>query len=300
MEYTAAASFGDQDAGSGPFHSRSEEAGSVQTSPNLGPMTGAIHNISARHLHDISVGVPDDRQFLRSWRRSIQDCLTQQNARIVKFLLADASGSLTDAEVTRHCTEVLNKYSKPTWSFTSSTRDLSLPASTTDTQVALEQEIGIAPAALRDYMRKAIRLYATSASALCAAEMRLEEKLKRLETLVGRVNDLMFLEPTAELEDMAGAARSYLDSVLDKITIDAEYRDMTEQYKRFAILKGVVMIGSLQKQTGPTCTICMNKEVGHAVTPCGHTFCEDCCQKQLTACYICRVQIRDRLRIFFN
>jgi hypothetical protein len=286
----AAAVFGDQDAGSGP----------VQSSPNLGPMTGAIHNISTRHLHDISTGVPDDRQFLRSWRRSIQDCLTQQNARIVKFLLTDTSGSLSEAEITRHCTDVLTKYSKPTWSFTSSTRDLSLPVSLTDTQAALEQEIGIAPAALREYMRKAIRLYATSASALCAAEMRLEEKLKRLETLVGRVNDLMFLEPTAELEEMAPAARAYLDSVLDKITIDAEYRDLTEQYKRFAILKGVVTIGSVQKQTGPVCTICMVKEVGHAVTPCGHTFCEDCCQKQMTACYICRVQIRDRLRLYFN
>ena len=286
----ASAAFGDQDAGSGQ----------VQTSPNLGPMTGAIHNISTRHLHDISTGVPDDRQFLRSWRRSIQDCLTQQNARIVKFLLTDASASLTDAEITRHCTDVLNKYSKPTWSFTSSTRDLSLPTSLTDTQAALGQEIGIAPAALRDYMRKAIRLYATSASALCAAEMRLEEKLKRLETLVGRVNDLMFLEPTAELEEMAGPARTYLDSVLDKITIESEYRDLTEQYKRFAILKGVVTIGSVQKQTGPICTICMVKEVGHAVTPCGHTFCEDCCQKQMTACYICRVQIRDRLRLYFN
>lgn len=273
----------DQDAGSG-----------------LSPMTTAIHNISARNLHEITTGVPDDRQFLRSWRRTLQDCITQQNARIVQFLMADASGDLQSSDIMRRCTDILSKYSKPTWNFTSSTRDLSLPTSTTDTGAVIEHELGIAPAALREYMRKAIRLYANAATALSSAEMRLEEKLKRLETLVGRINDFMFLEPTAELEQMSEPARAYLDSVLSKISIEVEYRELVEQYKRFAILKGVVNVGAFQKQSSPICTICMTKEISHAVTPCGHTFCDECCQKQLTACYICRIQIRDKVRLFFN
>ena len=286
----AAATFEDQDAGSGPVHS----------SPNIGPMSAAIHNISTRNLHDINVALPDDRQFLRSWRRNLQECITQQNARIVQFLMADASGDIQSAEVVRRCTDILSKYSKPTWNFASSTRDLSLPSSTTDAAAAIEQELGISPAVLREYMRKAIRLYANAASALSSAELHLEEKLKRLETLVGRINDLMFLEPTAELEQMTEPARAYLDSVLSKISIDAEYKELVEQYKRFAVLKGVVNVGTFQKQSAPICTICMTKEICQAVTPCGHTFCEECCQKQLTACYICRVQIRDKLRLFFN
>ena len=292
MESTvlAAATFEDQDAGSGPVHS----------SPNLGPMSGAIHNISTRNLHDISAALPDDRQFLRSWRRNLQECLTQQNARIVKFLMADVSGDIQSAEVVRRCTDILSKYSKPTWNFASSTRDLSLPTSTTDATAAIEQELGISPVALREYMRKAIRLYANAATALSSAEIRLEEKLKRLEALVGRINDLMFLEPTAELEHMTEPAHAYLDSVLSKISIDAEYNELIEQYKRFALLKGVVNVGAFQKQTGPICTICMTKEICQAVTPCGHTFCDDCCQKQLTACFICRVQIRDKVRLYFN
>jgi hypothetical protein len=263
-------------------------------------MSAAIHNISMRHLHDINTVVPDDRQFLRSWRRQLQDCLTQQNARIVQFLLADVSNNMTEADVARRCTDVLNKYSKTTWNFASSTRELSLPTSVSDANAAIEQELGIPPAALRDYMRKAIRLYANSAAALASAEIKLEEKLKRLETLVGRVNDLMFLEPTAELEQMAEPARTYLDSVLDKITIDTEYKGVVEQYKRFAVLKGVINIGTFHKQAAPICTICMTKEVCQAMTPCGHTFCDDCCQKQMTSCFICRVQIRDKVRLFFS
>jgi len=283
----AAASFEDQDAGSGPVHS----------SPNLGPMTTAIHTISARHLHEIGITVPDDRQFLRSWRRHLHDSLNHQNARIVQFLIADLSG---EADVQRRCTDILNKYSKPSWSFSSSIRDLSLPTSTADASAWAEREIGLSPTALREYMRKAIRLYANSAAALCTAETHLEEKLKRLETVVGRINDLMFLEPTAELEQMSTVAQTYLNSILNKISIEEEYKELVDQYKRFALLKGVVSLGSFQKAALPTCTICMSKEVSQAVTPCGHTFCDDCCQKQMTACYICRVQIRDKVRLFFN
>ena len=286
----AAATFDVQDAGSAPIHS----------SPGLGPMTGAIHNISARHLHDIGVSVPDDRQFLRSWRRQLQECLTQQNARIVRFLLAETSGDLSGAEIVRQCTEVFNKFSKPSWSLATSTRELTLPISGTNAQASIEQELGISPVALRDYMRKAVRLYANTATAMSSAEMRLEEKLKRLEAIVGRVNDLMFLEPVAELEQMAEPTRVYLNSILEKISIDGEYKDLTEHYHRFLILRGLVSIGAFQKHPAPTCTICMTKEVAHAMTPCGHTFCDECSQKQMTSCFICRVQIRDKLRVFFN
>ena len=286
----APTSFDDQDVGCGPVHA----------SPSLGPMTGAIHNISTRHLHDIGTGIPDDRQFLRSWRRSLQDCLTQQNGRIIQFLIADASGEQATAELTRRCTDVLNKYAKSTWSFNSSTRDLVLPTGIADCMAWAEHEIGIAPAALREYLRKAIRLYANTAQGLAAAEGRLEEKLKRLETIVGRVNDLMFMEPTAALDLMTEPTRVYLDSILGKISIEDDYKELVEQYKRFTTLKGVVSLGGFQRAANPTCTICMTQEVSQAVTPCGHTFCDDCCRTQMTACYICRVQIRDKVKLFFS
>lgn len=284
----AAINFEDQDAGSGPVHA----------SPSLGPTSVAVHNINARHLHDIGAALPDDRQFLRSWRRQLQECLNQQNARVIKFLLADVSGA--DSEIARRCQDVLAKYSKSTWSFTSSTRDLSLPTAAAAEIAELERELGISPTVLHDSMRRAVRLYVSTASALCAAEGRLEEKLKRLETVAGRVHDLMFMEPTAELTGLEEPARAYLDSILNKITIEDDYREMTEQYRRFLLLKGIVGLGNFQRGPAPTCSICMTREVAQAVTPCGHTFCEECCRTQMTSCYICRVQIRDRLKLYFS
>ena len=287
----ASIGFGDQDAGSGPVHA----------SPSLGPMTGAIHNITARHLHDVATAIPDDRQFLRSWRRQLQDCINQQNARVIRFLLADGTvADLSGTELVRRCTDVLGKYARPTWNFASSTRDLSLPTTTDTATSDITAELGMTPAALREAQRRAIRMYVASAAAVTAAEGRLEDKLRRLETVLGRINDLMFLEPTADLELLSGPARAYLDSVLDRISLEEDYEALVEQYKRFAVLKGLVSLNGFQQSAAPTCTICMTKEITQAVTPCGHTFCDDCAGRQQTACYVCRVQIRDKLRLFFS
>jgi Asp-tRNA(Asn)/Glu-tRNA(Gln) amidotransferase A subunit family amidase len=260
-------------------------------------MTGVIQNISARHLNEIGNALPDDRQFLRSWRRQLQECLNQQNARVVRFLLADISNAtMTEADITKRCQDVIHKYSKATISI----RDLSLPVDSAKVVAEIEREIGISPFALRDAVRKAVRLYVSAATNLCAAENHLEEKLKRLEAIVGRVNDLMFLEPTAELEQMEGPTRTYLDSVLNKIALEDEYRELTEQFKKFTILKSIVSLASFQRSAAPTCSICMSREIAQVVTPCGHTFCEECCRTQMTACYICRVQIRDKVRLYFS
>jgi hypothetical protein len=282
-------------------HDSGAPPSSIQSSPNFGPMTTAIHNISSRHLHDISTTLPDERQFLRHWRRQLQECIGGQSARLIRFLV-DASGTdISGSEIARRCQDVLAKYSRPTWSFTSSTRDLALSTNTVDATMDLEGLIGVAPTTFREYQKRVIRLYVDSAAALSAAESRLEEKLKRLETVVGRMNDLMFLEPTAALEDMAAPTRAYLDSVLDKVDLQTDYTDLVTTFKRFSVLKGLVSLQNFQRVgTAPTCTICMVREVNQAVTPCGHTFCDECCRSQMTLCYICRVQIRDKIRLYFS
>jgi hypothetical protein len=269
-------------------------------SPTLVPLTDAIHNISMRNLTELCTGshIEDDRQFLKTWRRHLHDCLNQQNARVIQFPAADVSGEVD--MVTKRCTDILHRYSRPTWSLSSSAKDVVLSVGTGDAVAWVTSELGITPEALREHIRRVIKVYTASTVALCAAEGRLEDKLKQLETLVGRVNDLMFLEPTAELSALAGPAKTYLDSVFEKIGIESEYRDLIERYKQFSILKGLVNLSTFQKQGVPTCTICMNKGVTHATIPCGHTYCEECSTKQTTLCYMCRVQIRDRVRLFFS
>lgn len=261
----------------------------------MDPLTTALQNIKGRHLHDIGTANPDERQFLKSWRRSLQELQSQQNSKILEFLVTD--------ELTQRCSDILAKYSKPSWSFTSSTRDLQLPVESLNEEAGqwIEAEIGIATGELREHQRKAIRLYVATATALASAEEKLQEKLQRLELVASRVDELMFLESSPSMEALAPPALAYLQSVYEKLNIEKEYRELTKQYARFSQLRELVSLASFQRPSGaPICTICMTKEVCQAVTPCGHTFCDDCCGKQLTGCFICRVQIRDRLRLYFS
>jgi hypothetical protein len=207
---------------------------------------------------------------------------------------------MSESELARRCNDVLTKYSKPTWNFGCSIRDLALPMALTETATELEEELGLAPSVLREAMRRAVRAYVNTGAELCAAEGRLEEKLKRLETVAGRINELMFLEPTAELEALATPTRVYLDSVLAKIPLEDEYKALVEQYKKFSMLRTLVTLQGYKRPAAPTCAICMTKEVTQAMTPCGHTFCDDCAARQATACYICRVQVRDKVRLYFS
>lgn len=273
----------------------------ITNSPNMGPLTAALHNITTRNLHDIGTVLPDDRQFLRTWRRQLNDCIQSQSARMIRFLMSESDTvDLTDSSIIKRCNEILVKYSKPTWNFASSTRDLTLSTGVADTLSEVERELGTSISDFRSTYKKAIRMYVDAATALCVAESRLEEKLKRIETVIARVNDLMFLEPSAALEQLGAPTRVYLESVLSKLSLEEDYNDIMTHYKRFSALRGIVLLGNFQKSTVPTCTICMNKEISLTVTPCGHTFCEDCCKNQMTACYICRVQIRDKVRLYFS
>jgi len=287
--HLAAVTFGDQDAGSGPVHS----------SPNSGPVRGAIHAITAKNLHEIGTAGPDDKQFLRSWRRQLQDCIQNQQARIVRFVLTDVSGkSMTESDTVRRCSDILTKYGRPSWN-TMNIQDIAYSTDLSGSNSEIEQDIGMTPQLLRDTLRRVIRMFVQSATAVCAAETRLEEKLVRFETVVSRIHDLMFLEPTPALQQMDEPVRIYLDSVLDKLTLEDDYKELMTQYKKFTTLKGLIGLANFQKTVGPTCTICMTKEVSITTIPCGHTFCDDCCRTQMTACYICRVQIRDKIRIYF-
>lgn len=264
------------------------------------PMLTAMHNITARNLHDIQVATPDDRSFLRQWRRQLQDCLSSQTTHMLQFLIADPSGSPVD-EVHRRCTEVLNRYSRPTWSFTSSITDLRLSKDMMATYADLERELGVSLDSLRDTQKKTIRLYVDSAVALGLAEARLEDKLRRFDVIAKRINELMFLEPTPEMEPMTTAIAAYLQSVFTKMTLREDYEEVVAQSKRFAALRSTVNLLQTQKPaSAPTCTICMHKEVSVVVTPCGHTFCDECCRTQMTSCYLCRLQIRDRVRLYFS
>lgn len=257
-------------------------------------LTTAIHNISARQLHDIMGSIPDDRHTISSWRLQLQECVKHHQSQMLRFL---SPHDLSGAEIIRRYESILAKYSKPTWNFASSMRDIIVLSEMNDD---LSGDLGVAVEDLRASQKRAIQAYVKAASAVCEAETRLEEKLARMDVIATQVNDLMGLEPTPELAGLTEPVRIYLDSVYTRINIEEDYKTLLSSYKRFTVLRELVGLIQFESPPVPICTICMARNVTHAVTPCGHTYCEECTRTQMTSCYICRVQIRDKLRLYFS
>jgi hypothetical protein len=48
------------------------------------------------------------------------------------------------------------------------------------------------------------------------------------------------------------------------------------------------------------CSICMDNPIEFCVVPCGHTFCELCCDRMTTQCHICRCSNGTIIKLYFN
>ena len=46
------------------------------------------------------------------------------------------------------------------------------------------------------------------------------------------------------------------------------------------------------------CPVCFVREVGVAILPCGHTFCQDCAKKIINTCFVCSVRSHGLCRIY--
>ena len=87
-----------------------------------------------------------------------------------------------------------------------------------------------------------------------------------------------------------------------KLEFEENYKELVEQYKKWNMCRQLLLAHNMMRNDGtePQCSICLNEPVSYTIAPCGHTFCGTCSKKQTTSCYICRGQIRERIKLFFT
>ena len=59
------------------------------------------------------------------------------------------------------------------------------------------------------------------------------------------------------------------------------------------------LMGCVRNPTNPKCTVCVTRELGTILIPCGHAFCTSCAGRaERTRCHTCRARIDSTMRIF--
>jgi hypothetical protein len=131
-------------------------------------------------------------------------------------------------------------------------------------------------------------------------ELQLKDKLDILDKIQGKLSGIVDLEITEAYNPLMEATEAYMSKIYEKHKIEEDYKGFIKSYRRFLALRDIVLMTRTGDHTDPMCIICLDEPVSYVITPCGHTYCSTCIKKQYSACFICRGNIRDRVKIFFG
>jgi hypothetical protein len=246
------------------------------------------------HSQTIVSTVGDERDFLRCWRRRWRDAVADENARLFRFLRS--YNEISDAEFLMHLQEIPPN-SEWFRRHVDSVFDLN------GLMLELEIRLGIPYTTMRTAQHTAHDMYATVLRKLFDLEDKLNEKLKTIKNLSDSFESLTIIDLSgSEAAVLQSAIVDYIRGVYRDSQIDIVYKEFINTYAEWQALRGLVLgnhVARSEASVGPLCSICTTERLTYALSPCGHTFCNNCAQRQHGMCYVCRSPVSSRLRLYF-
>ena len=155
---------------------------------------------------------------------------------------------------------------------------------------------------IQQQIRWLLNQYRTIGEEVLRLETILFQKMDMLDKLNHRLPLLTTLNESPALPALIDAFSNYAKTVYETSQFEECYVTLVELYKKWSICRQMLTVHHMMRQDAPDpqCSICLLEPVACAMVPCGHTFCGLCTKKQNTSCYICRGQIRERIRLYFT
>ena len=256
------------------------------------------------HMNQAVSAVPDERDFVRSWRRRLRETLANKTDSLLAFLEKPA----TEWTGLRTRATFLKALDTPTFASNSKWMADNL-ASVVDLSGALtvlEADVGTPLDTLRSSLHEVLNLYQESIKQMFDLNETLSKNVSILDSLKDRLGHLSALgldSPSTEaLPALQTSILDYIGSCYDSLAIQPTYESFCKEYARFTALRSVLQsLHAGQDVTGgPVCSICMTDRITSVLVPCGHGFCNSCSQKQRNTCFLCRCTVRDRQRVYFS
>ena len=271
-------------------------------SGTLLPYSTIVMNVLTKHTQEVKEKVAIQGFSVPAWRKRIRDFLVHNNEQLLGFLRKPLSSHpvLSQAE------PFLKRFGRPDFHPThSSLHQILFDTSGQALVPILEAEMKrLGPSSfseLTDQIKWMYDTYKQAGEDVMRNEAILKTRLATLDSTYQKI--VLFLDlPTNEhTEDLTTSIEKYMKRVFEENSLQEAYSDYIVAYRRFVSLKEI--IGFLRSveiaDKEPLCSICLHDTITHTLVPCGHTFCSTCSRKQMTQCYMCRSQIRERIKIFF-
>ena len=267
------------------------------------PYSFLVNNISNRQLQEVRDKTVTGLSPGTAWKKRIRDFMLQKNDDLLQFVRKPLSShpTLSQAEA------FLKRFGMSNFTPTHhSLRDAFLDISGTSMTSSIEEELeAIGPASsvkLTEEVRWLYDQYRATGENLLKYEGILKMKVENFDKMQQKALGFVNLPQNEHSSALQDAAIAYLDTFFKEQGIETEYKNYIEAYRRFIALREMIttfrFVDNVDKE--PLCSICLNDPVMFCLNPCGHTYCSSCVKRQMTNCYMCRAQIKDRVRIYFG
>jgi len=261
-------------------------------------LTNAVNNVVQYHMNRSHEIVPDERDFLRPWRRRIRDIFNIHDEEMLSFL--DKSVSEWEGPI-KHRTFLQQIQALPpgaSWL----RENVASVVDASGIVVDIGLSLGIDIKYLQTTLHKCMEHYVDLIPKLFDCDDRLQKSLERLEDLKKRMNDFSELdsEDSDEKRTLQEAMLAFIGHCYKTWNIQQTYSEFCTLYAEFIAYRSVVPGLQESGQRSPTCTICTTERLTMCLIPCGHMFCNSCGQKQRASCYICRSTVQGRQRVYFS
>ncbi len=269
------------------------------------PYTTVVANTLYRHLGEIREQNQPPQTVATSWKKKLRDFITTKNEDLLSFM----SRRLPESSSLYRVASFMKKYIRTESVLSNSNKDKFIDISGEERVHYLDElEKELQAHGKSKYVelifqvKHIIESYKATGDNIIRLEAILQTKLATLDKAVQRLTAVCSLEQNAAFEPLMDSIQSYLSLVFEENKIEETYKELVQAYKKlFFLREALQFLWTLEgAQREPLCAICFNEPIQFAMVPCGHTFCSSCVKRQITSCYICRVTVREKIKLFFG
>ncbi len=271
------------------------------------PYTTVVNNTLYRHLAEVREVNVQPTIVPVSWRKKLREFMITKNEDLLSFL----SKRLPESSPLYRVETFMKKYGRAEGIMTNNNgnKDKFLDISGEDRVLYLDElEVQLQEHGKSKYVEVILQVkfmidsYRETGEKIINLENVLRSKLDILDKAISKLGAITNLGQNAAFPALLNSVQEYLNLIFEENQIEATYKELVQTYKKlFFLREALQFLWTLEgAQREPLCAICFNESVQFALVPCGHTFCATCCKRQITACYVCRVNVREKIKLFFG
>jgi hypothetical protein len=259
---------------------------------SLPSVSTAVKNLIVRHTQEIRESLETAPRVGISAKKAFREFYLKEGKTVFDFL----DKPLKEHQTLSQATQILKRFGKGEYTGNKNKlKDLVLDVDCTNIETIVDPN-------WITQTRTILESWRVAMTEFTQAEKNLQEHMTAFEEIQKRVNTLLGLPQSDGYEALTSSMELYLKNIFQEHNIEEEYNNTIHALKKILILTDSMFAirQMVNYSNEPLCSVCFQDPVSLVSIPCGHTFCGQCGGRQITNCYICRVQVKDRIKIYFS